>query len=200
MQRNALLTQDELDFIQAMQHSPQSVAEAASSLVVDGGSQIKALLARLIAHEQVTIQAQFENQQMNFPLHLVEDEFHAMHLQLGAPSIYEDGPVVRPWRLLLDQPLALEDDKARPTALFIREISCKDVLIENRASTKPPKRLRLWFKPKGHAPIALRASLSRETDDGLAAYNLNQDNVQEAEQLRQYILAQHRRAHPQLHR
>jgi hypothetical protein len=201
MQRNALLTQDELDFIQTMQHSPQfDVADATSSLLVNGGSQIKALLARLIAHEQVTIQAQFKNQQMNFPLQLVEDEFHAVHLQLGAPSIYEDGPIARPWRLVLDEPQALENDKGRPTVLVVREISCQGVLIENRGTTKPPKRFSLWFKPKGHEPIALRGTFERETDEGLAAYILNQSNVEETELLRQYILAQHRRAHPELHR
>jgi hypothetical protein len=68
MQRDALLTQDELDFIQTMQHNPQlNVRDATSSLLVNGGSQIRDLLTRLAAHEQVTIQANFENQQMTFP-------------------------------------------------------------------------------------------------------------------------------------
>jgi hypothetical protein len=40
MQRDALLTQDELDFIQTMQHNPQlNVRDATSSLLVNGGSQ-----------------------------------------------------------------------------------------------------------------------------------------------------------------
>ncbi|UVJ44861.1 hypothetical protein NVV94_04550 [Pseudomonas sp. LS1212] len=200
MQRNALLTQDELDFIQTMQHSPQlNVADATSSLLVNGGTQLQELLTRLIAHEHVTIQARFDNQQMTFPLQLVEDEFHALHLQLGAPSIYEDGPSARPWRLVLDEPLALENDKRQPTALLVKEISCKGVLIENRGTTKPPKRFRLWFKPSGHAPIALRGTFERETSEGLAAYVLDQGNAEEAELLRQYILAQHRLVHPELH-
>lgn len=200
MQRNALLTQDELDFIQTMQHSPQlNVADATSSLLVNGGIQIQELLTRLIAHEHVTIQARFENQQMTFPLQLVEDEFHALHLQLGAPSIYEDGPSARPWQLVLDEPLALENDKHQPTALLVKEISCKGVLIENRGTTKPPKRFRLWFKPNGHPPIALRGAFERETSEGLAAYILDQGNAEEAELLRQYILAHHRLAHPELH-
>jgi hypothetical protein len=56
MQRDALLTQDELDFIQNMQHNPQlNVRDATSSLLVNGGSQIRDLLTRLAAHEQVTI-------------------------------------------------------------------------------------------------------------------------------------------------
>ncbi len=115
MQRDALLTQDELDFIQTMQHNPQlNVRDATSSLLVNGGSQIRDLLTRLAAHEQVTIQANFENQQMTFPLHLVEDEFHALHLRLGVPSIYEDGPMVRPWRLVLEEPVALENAKGQP--------------------------------------------------------------------------------------
>ena len=97
MRADALLTQDELDFIRTMQHSPQPVtAEPASRLLVNGGTEIKDLLTQLIAQEQVTLQAQFENQQMTFPLQLVEDEFHSLHLQLGAPNIYEEGPMVRP--------------------------------------------------------------------------------------------------------
>ncbi|MCE6982932.1 hypothetical protein EI534_37415, partial [Pseudomonas frederiksbergensis] len=80
MQADALLTQDELDFIRSMQHAPQPhPAEPPSRLMVNGGSEIKNLLTRLIADEQVTLQAQFNNQQMTFPLQLVEDEFHALH-------------------------------------------------------------------------------------------------------------------------
>ena len=120
MQRDALLTQDELDFIQTMQHNPQlNVRDATSSLLVNGGSQIRDLLTRLAAHEQVTIHASFEDQQMTFPLHLVEDEFHALHLRLGVPSIYEGGPMVRPWRLVLDEPVALENARGQPGALWV---------------------------------------------------------------------------------
>ena len=100
MRRDALLTQDELDFIQTLQHNPQlNLRDASSSLTVNGGAQIRDLLTRLAAHDHVTIQAQFDNQQLTFPLHLVEDEFHAVHLRLGVPSIFEDGPMIRPWRL-----------------------------------------------------------------------------------------------------
>ncbi len=88
MQPDSLLTQAELDFIQSMHRNPKlNVRDSTRSLLVNGGVQIQDLLTRLAAHEQVTIHAQFENQQMNFPLHLVEDEFHALHLELGAPSI-----------------------------------------------------------------------------------------------------------------
>lgn len=92
MPRNALLTQDELDFIQSMQHNPQlNLHEASSSLTVNGGAQIRDLLTRLAAHDQVTIQAQFDNQQLTFPLHLVEDEFNAVHLRLGYRAFSKTG-------------------------------------------------------------------------------------------------------------
>ena len=82
MQAHALLTQDELDFIQDMQHSPQfNVSDSMSSLLVNGDRHVQELLARLVANEQVTLQAQYNNQQISFPLQLVEDEFHAVHLQ-----------------------------------------------------------------------------------------------------------------------
>ncbi|EIK95271.1 hypothetical protein PMM47T1_17290 [Pseudomonas sp. M47T1] len=197
---DALLTQDELDFIRTMQHNPQlNVRDTTASLLVNGGTQIRDLLTRLVANEQVTIQAQFENQQMSFPLQLVEDEFHAVHLKLGAPSIYEDGPMVRPWRLVLNTPVMLEDNRGRLTHYLAREISFKGVLLEVLNGHKPPRRFSLWFNPEGHEPLPLRGTLERKTEQGHYAYRLSQDNAQETERLRQYILAQHRREHPQLH-
>ncbi|MGY2198852.1 hypothetical protein [Pseudomonas gingeri] len=200
MHRDALLTQDELDFIRTMQHNPQlNKRDASSSLLVNGVSQIRDLLTRLAAHEQVTIQAHFDNQKMTFPLHLVEDEFHAQHLRLGVPSIYEDGPMVRPWRLTLDEPVALENSRGQPGALAVREVSFKGVLVESRNGIKPPRQFAQWFSPSGYERIALRGRFERETEQGLYAYRLSQSDLGETERLRQYILQQHRLAHPHFH-
>lgn len=200
MQRDDILTPDELEFIQNMQKNPTlNLRDKSRSLVVNGGVQIQDLLTRLAAHEQVTIQAQFDNQQMTFPLHLVEDEFHALHLELGAPSIFEEGPRIRPWRLTLPAPVALESDKGLPTALWVHEISFKGVLLENRAQTKPPKYFSACFVPKGVQPIALRGTFERLTENGLAAYRLSENNKECTERLRQYILQEHRRIHPTMH-
>lgn len=200
MQADALLTQAELDFIQSVHRSPQlNRVDATSSLRLNGRSEVQALLTRLVANEQVTVQAQFENQQMRFPLVLVEDEFHALHLQVGAPCIYEDGEVMRPWRLTLDHPVMLEDELGLSSGLKVREVSFKGVLVEPPEGRKAPKTFNLWFSPDGIAPIALRGTLQRTTAAGLAAYRLSQHQPEEIERLRQYMLMQHRRAHPQLH-
>ena len=200
MPRNTLLTQDELDFIQMMQHNPQlNLRDASSSLTVNGGAQIRDLLTRLAAHDQLTIQAQFDNQRLTFPLHLVEDEFHAMHLRLGVPTIFEDGPMIRPWRLALEAPVALENIKGNPSALWVYEVSFKGVLVEVRGRIKPPKTFALWFSPSGYERIALRGTLERETARGLFAYRLDQSDVDETERLRQFILHQHRLIHPEVH-
>lgn len=201
MPHETLLTQAELEFIQNMQHNPKlNVRDTTRSLTVNGGVQIQELLTRLAAHEQVTIQAQFANQQMTFPLHLVEDEFHALHLELGAPSIFEEGPRIRPWRLTLQQPIALETEKGTLTSLWVHEVSFKGVLLENRRSTKPPKNFSAWFVPVGHAPISLRGTFERLTESGLAAYRLSQRNKEDTERLRQYILLEHQRVYPTMHR
>ncbi|SDV04352.1 hypothetical protein [Pseudomonas mucidolens] len=200
MQRDALLTQDELDFIQTMHHNPQlNARDVSSSLTVNGGAQIRDLLTRLAAHEHVTIQAQFDNQQMTFPLQLVEDEFHALHLRLGVPSIFEDGPMIRPWRLVLEEPVALENIKGQPGSLFVHEISFKGALVEVRGRSNPPKTFCLWFSPSGYERIAVRGTLERETTRGMFAYHLSQGDVDETERLRQFILQQHRLAHPEVH-
>ena len=200
MQRDALLTQDELDFIQNMHHNPQlNVRDVSSSLTVNGGAQIRDLLTRLAAHEQVTIQAQFDNQQMTFPLQLVEDEFHAVHLRLGVPSIFEDGPMIRPWRLVLEEPVALENVKGQPGALWVHEVSFKGLLVQSRGRSKPPRTFSMWFSPSGYERIAVRGTLERETARGLFAYRLSQGDADETERLRQFILQQHRLAHPEVH-
>jgi len=200
MQRDALLTQDELDFIQTMHHNPQlNLRDASASLTVNGGVHLRDLLTRLAAHDHVTLQAQFDNQQMTFPLQLVEDEFHAVHLRLGVPTIYEDGPMIRPWRLALEEPVALENIKAQPGALWVHEVSFKGLLVEIRGRIKPPKTFSLFFSPSGYERISVRGSLERETARGLFAYRLNQGDVDETERLRQFILQQHRLAHPEVH-
>ncbi|WNW13503.1 hypothetical protein RRX38_20855 [Pseudomonas sp. DTU_2021_1001937_2_SI_NGA_ILE_001] len=200
MQADSLLTQDELDFILDMQHNPKlNVRDNTQQMSVNGGERIQRLLARLAAHEQVTIQAQFNNQQMTFPLQLVEDEFHAQHLELGTPSIYEDGPQVRPWRLALPAPVPLENLRGARTALWVHDISFKGVLLEYRRPGTPPQRFSAWLRPAGRKSIALRGRFERLTDQGLAAYRLSQNDPLEAENLRQYLLDEHRKANPSLY-
>ncbi|QHF01935.1 MULTISPECIES: hypothetical protein [Pseudomonas syringae group] len=200
MQPDSLLTQAELDFIQGMQRNPKlNVRDSTRSLLVNGGVQIQDLLTRLAAHEQVTIHAQFKNQQMNFPLHLVEDEFHALHLELGAPSIFEEGPQIRPWRLVLEEPVPLETENGALTSLWVHELSFKGVLLECRSQRKLPKHFTAWFNPPGLLPIAMRGKLERLKDNNVGAYRLRQSK-EDAERLRQYILQEHQRIHPALHR
>ena len=200
MQRDTLLTQDELDFIQMMHHNPQlNLRDASSSLTVNGGAQIRDLLTRLAAHDHVTIQAQFDNQQLTFPLHLVEDEFHAVHLRLGVPTIFEDGPMIRPWRLALEAAVALENIKGHASALWVHEVSFKGLLVQCRGRSKPPRTFSMWFSPSGYERIAVRGTLERETARGLFAYRLSQGDADETERLRQFILQQHRLAHPEVH-
>ncbi|MDR2305940.1 MAG: hypothetical protein LBE53_01885 [Paucimonas sp.] len=200
MQADALLSQDELDFIQDMQHSPQlNLADPMSSLQVNGDRRLKDLLTRLVASEQVTLQASYNNQQLSFPLQLVEDEFHALHLQLGSPDIYEDGPMLRPWRLSLERPAALLDDHGRPSALWVRDISFKGVLLEVRGLPEAPVQFALRFTAEGIPPIGLHGALRRRIGPTLAAYDLSNTPAEEIERLREYILQAHRQAHPELH-
>lgn len=200
MQPDSLITQDELDFILGMQHNPKlNVRDNTRHLTVNGGAQIQDLLARLAANEQVTIQAQFNNQQMTFPLQLVEDEFHDVRLELGTPSIFEDGPRVRPWRLILPSPLPLQTARGALTALWVHEISFKGVLVEYRRQGNAPQRFSAWFCPQDQEPIAMRGRFERLTEHGMAAYRLSQSNPVDAERLRQYMLHEHRKVHPSLH-
>lgn len=200
MQPKSLLTQDELDFIQSMHQGLQTDgAEIDAGLLVNGNSRLQELLTRLVAQDHVTIQAQYENQQLSFPLRLEEDEFHAQHIKLGAPTIYEDGPMVRPWRLALADAPPLQDRHGTSVPLRVVEISINGVVLDVPGNLEAPEVFSLWFAPAGYEPIALRGSLERQIADGLMAYRLIPHDPEEAERLRHYILEQHRVAHPQLH-
>ncbi|WP_438283328.1 hypothetical protein [Pseudomonas alabamensis] len=195
-----LLTQDELDFILDMQRLPQpGSTDAGPGLRVDGDRRVQDLLTRLVGHEQVTLQAHINNQQISFPLHLVEDEFHTLHLQLGMPDIYEDGPMLRPWRLTLETPVALLDDRDRASRLWVRDISFKGVLLEAQGTARTPTRVNMRFAPPGELPIRLRGLKRRQIDSRLAAYDLSESAEDEIERLRDYILQAHRRVHPDVH-
>lgn len=200
MPHEALLTQDELDFLQTLHQSTSpNQREVSSSLMLKGMWQLRELLTRLAADEHITIQAKVADQHIHFPLHLVEDEFHAQHLQLGAPSIFEDGPVSRPWRLMLTNPIALQNSRGRAGHLWITELSFNTALVDMRSENAPPRQFAQWFRPEGYDPIAVRGTLERRTEAGLYAYRLSQRDAGSAEQLRQYLLQQYRLAHPALH-
>ncbi|TDJ75616.1 hypothetical protein E2H86_16400 [Pseudomonas putida] len=200
MHAEALLTQDELDFIQDMQHMPQlNQTDPMAGLLVNGDRRIQSLLARLVANEQVTLQAQFNNQQISFPLQLVEDEFHAVHLQLGSPEIYEDGPLLRAWRLSMDEPSALLDINGQASGLWVRDISFRGALLEVRGLPEAPAQFELHFAPAGIPAVLLRGELRRRIGPDLAAYDLSPTRAGEVERLRDYILQAHRQAHPELH-
>lgn len=200
MQPDTLLTQDELDYIQDVQHSPQfDVADPMTSLLVNGDSRIQSLLTRLVAHEQVTLQAYVDNQQISIPLQLIEDEFHTLQLQLGAPDIYEVGPRLRPWRLTLDPPCPLLDAHGALSGLWVCDISVKGVQVQIRDLPEVPDVFTLQFAPGGMAPIELRGKLRRRIDELKAAYDLSATDEEDIERLRDFILQAHQRAHPELH-
>lgn len=200
MQEDVLLTQDELDYIQDVQQSPQfAVVDALPSLLVNGDSRVQNLLTRLVADEQVTLQAHFNNQQISFPLQVIEDEFHTLHLQLGAPEIYEDGPRLRPWRLSLDHPIALLNADGQPSGLWVCDISFKGVLVELRGLPEAPEQFELQFAPGDIEPIELKGTQRRQINGTKAAYHLGRSAAEDIERLRDYILQAHSRVHPELH-
>lgn len=47
--------------------------------------------------------------------------------------------MIRPWRLALETPVALENIKGYSSALWVHEVSFKGVLVEVRGRVKPPK-------------------------------------------------------------
>lgn len=192
------LTRTELAYInKLLSGSPESEpGEIQSGFHVDGGEHANGLLLQLAAKASLTLEAQLERYCMSFPLRLSEDELHGVHLQLAPPTIYERGPILRAWRLHLDEPLALLSDDGRKTALSVHELSPHGLLVDT-GPKKAPKRLHLQLPLPGENPVKFDAQQVRNTAGGLTVYEVEYQN-KDAERIRSYLYEQHQRLHPEL--
>jgi hypothetical protein len=192
MQDAPILTSEELDFIQDLQTpAPPPGPAQTPSLRVDGGAQTKALLTRLAASDQLTIEAHFNGERVTFPLQLVEDEFHSLSLEIGLPQVVEQGQCERPWRQRLAPAIALVDEQGKPNGMWLHSISTTGMLVEVRHQLVP-NNLTLWLPQSGSEPIRLQGILARRTEQRLVAYRLSGRKTVHSERLRQYIYQQHR--------
>jgi hypothetical protein len=199
MSKKSLLNHEELDYIQQILGNSLAISGlAAPSFRVDGGAAANAVLASLGKHAELHLDAQLGDQHLRFPLQLVEDEFHALHLELGAPKIFQHGDVQRSWRLNLEQPLFLLDQDGALSELCVHEISPSGVLIEATGSLNTPETFTLWLPLPGQEPIKLRGNYVRRINPELSAFRLDLLPVSHGERLRHFIFQQHRLQHPQL--
>ena len=198
MPKHSPLSLDELDYIQQiLGKSLPSEILPTQSFRVDGGSVANGILAGLGQHTQLHLEAQFGDQCLSFPLQLVEDEFHALHVELGAPGIFQRGEVRRPWRLILAQPLPLLHADGQASGLRVHQLSPTGVLIESN-TTVTPEDFDLWLTLPEQAPIELHGTRVRRTSNQLTAFRLDILPQSESERLRHFIFQQHRLQHPQL--
>jgi hypothetical protein len=146
MSKSNLLSRDELDYIQELPSYGLSTDTQISPMFkVDGGVVANALLASLGRQAQLQLEAQFGDQCLRFPLQLVEDEFHALHLEMGAPDIFQLGAVQRSWRVSLKRPVLLLHENGSPSDLCVHEISPSGVLIESLGPLAAPDQFHLWL-------------------------------------------------------
>ncbi len=198
MSEHSTLSNEELDFIREVFHS-QFIGKPLPipAFKVDGGPLANALLARLGGHARLSLEARMDDCSMTFPLQMVEDELHGLQLEMGAPSIYEDGEVRRPWRLELDEPLALRDGSGEESDLLVYELA-PDSLVLGTPLRQPPEKFSLWLCLPGGKSMPVQGLRIRRIGRHRAAYGLSLQHGEHAERIRQFIFEQYRRRHPQL--
>ncbi|WP_437881116.1 hypothetical protein [Pseudomonas sp. LRF_L74] len=197
MSEHSSLSSEELDFIQRLFDSPIASNPLQSpSFKVDGGQRVNTMLSRLGQSSQLSLDARFDGYWMTFPLNLVEDEMHNLHLELAAPSIFEEGEVPRSLRIHLAAPIPLLDKHGRETELKVRQLSPDGLMVSGRGFL--PEEFHLWLPLPGHDPIPLSARLIRSVGKQRAAYSLKLTHSEHTERLRQFIFDQHRQNNPQL--
>ncbi|WXL24725.1 hypothetical protein WG219_15595 [Ectopseudomonas mendocina] len=192
--QQSLLTKAELAFIRQLNRAPEGEAgEVASERLqlVEIGEQLTELFARYAAEEKLTLHAHLANQHLTFDLHIHQDEQNQPSLQLGAPQIYDQGDIQRPWRSKLNTPLPLRKKDHSTTGLLIHELSMNSALVECITTRPAPKRFQQYIEVEGYPPIAVAGELVRTTDEGFAAYWMHACDPLSDEHLRQFIYQQH---------
>lgn len=199
MADDSLLSSEELEFIQRLMASNgQSPTHGAPSFSVDGGPQANDLLMRLASHGGLSMHAHFGPYYLTFPLQFEQDEFHNLRMTLSVPVIYEDGPVVRAWRLHLDQPLPLLGKDGSPSPLSVQELSPSGLVVTTSQRRRPPASFDLRLAlPDGEA-MPVKAHRVREVDGNMSAYEVDFADHGDAERVRRFLFRQHRRLHPEL--
>src|SRR5690606_9598257 len=198
MSEHSTLSSEELEFIREVFSSPVvGKSLPIPAFRVDGGPLANALLARLGGNAQLSLEARMDDCRMSFPLQMVEDELHGLQLEMGAPSIFEDGRVSRLWRLELDEPLALRDGRGEETGMLVFEMG-PDSLVIGSPMISPPERFSLGLPLPESEPLAVRGRRIRHIGRHRAAYSMETKHREHAERIREFIFEQYRLRHPQL--
>jgi len=199
MAEQTILSKDELTFIRKlMQRNGEASGERPTGFRIDGGTHSNELLMQLAARANLSLQAEFEDFCMSFPVQLEEDELHSLNLQLAPPVIYERGPTTRAWRLHLDEPLPLLENDGGKSSLSVHELSPHGLLVESGKHRRPPKHFHLRLALPDDAPLEIDAHRVRELTGGLAAYEVEFPQERDAERIRSFLYRQHQRLHPRL--
>ncbi|AGA87698.1 hypothetical protein PSCT_03227 [Pseudomonas sp. SCT] len=199
MAEDTILSKDELTFIRKlMQRNGGTTAERATGFRIDGGAPSNELLMQLAARANLSLQAEFEDFRMSFPIQLREDELHSLDLQLAPPVIYERGATTRAWRLHLDEPLALLKNDGGESSLSVHELSPHGLLVDAGKDRKPPKHFHLRLALPDDTPLEIDAHRVRELKGGMAAYEVEFPQEKDAERIRSFLYRQHQRLHPDL--
>lgn len=197
--QNTVLTSAELAYLNdLLSGSSTETSEVRAGFRVDGGERANGLLMQLAAKANLSLEAELEDYCMSFPLQLKRDEFQAIQLQLNPPTIYERGPVLRAWRLHLDEPLPLLSDDGHETALSVHELSPNGLLVNAGAKRKAPKHLLLNLPLPGEGSLKIDAHRVRDAEGGMTAYEVEYPQDRDAERIRSYLYEQHQRLHPEL--
>ncbi len=199
MSEHPTLSDEELDYIRQL-FSAQLLGNTLPipAFKVDGGPLANALLSRLGLHAELSLQAQLEHCRISFPLMLVEDELHGLQLEMGAPNIYEEGAVLRPWRLTLRKPLALRQANGKSSHMRVLELAPGSLLLEASNGHPLPEQFDLWLALPGAESMPIHGQLIRRTDGNRAAYFLQLQHREHGERIRQFLFEQYRERHPQL--
>ena len=199
MSEHSALSSEELDYIRHL-FDAQRIGNTLPfpTFKVDGGPLANALLCRLGLSGQLALEARLEHYRMSFPLVLVEDELHGLQLEMGAPSIFEEGAVLRPWRLILAEQLPLQDANGQPAPLRALELAPGSLLVQMDDQLPPPEQFDLWLALPGADSMPIQGRLIRRTDGNQAAYRLLLQHREHDERIRQFLFEQYRERHPQL--
>lgn len=197
MHSEALLTQDELDFIQQLTAQPPPGRPSATPPTLALGEQLSAMISLLGDEQPLSLDTYSGAEHLRFPLLVIQEGSGRSRLELGPPKIFEPGSLERPWRLALLYPLALLDSTDRPSGMMALELSNNGMLVRHNTPGSPVKERLLQLLLPEQRRVQLRASLVRRVGQGRYAYSIQPLHEEDEQTLREYLFEQHKsQQHP----
>ena len=191
--RDAVISQQELDFIAGLDHELNTPEDFQKDSEVFVSSAEISFFKHFSKADSVGVVAQYGNHRLIFPIEFQTDTQGLESMAFAPPQIFEKGTNDRSWRLIPKDELILLDRKGKPLPYKLRDISFSGLSLQAlESATKLPTELEgVYLKIPKQPKIQLQGRFTRYINSGTVAFELSEMCQQGNRALREYLYSVH---------